>query len=130
VTKFQQQQADTTMSTSQRLWHAAYENLEKEGGTAQLVKSYVKILTGVLGDGLHDSAELNNPTRRQDCMKDLVRQGLARVADSSRIRLGVSDFAQYVLSAKAMIDLAVQNIPQAALPWAGVCIGLQVSMRT
>lgn len=130
MAEFQQQQADAAMSTSQRVWHASYESLEKGSDTAQLVKSYAKILMAVLGDGQHDSAELNDPTRRQDCMKDLVRQGLARVTTSTRIRQGVSDIAEYCLSAKAMIDLAIQNIPQAALPWAGVCIGLQVSMPT
>ncbi|KID82919.1 NACHT and WD40 domain protein [Metarhizium guizhouense ARSEF 977] len=125
----QQQQADAAMSTSQRVWHASYESLEKGSDTAQLVKSYAKILMTVLGDGQHDSAELNDPTRRQDCMKDLVRQGLARVSTSSRIRQGVSDIAEYCLSAKGMIDLAIQNIPQAALPWAGVCIGLQILLN-
>ena len=60
-------------------------------------------------------------------MRKLVEQGRARIATAYKITKGVGDVAKFVLSAKAMIDLAIQNIPQAALPWAGVCIGLQVS---
>jgi len=59
-------------------------------------------------------------------MRDLVQRGLKRITTASQIRRGVSNVAQFVLSAKGMIDIAIQNIPQAALPWAGVCIGLQV----
>ena len=60
-------------------------------------------------------------------MKKLVEEGQAKVSTPSKITKGVGDVAQFILSAKGMIDLAIQNIPQAALPWAGVCVGLQVS---
>ncbi|KAI0388306.1 hypothetical protein F5Y17DRAFT_453334 [Xylariaceae sp. FL0594] len=42
----------------------------------------------------------------------------------------VGEVADFVLSAKALVDLVLQSVPQAApaaLPWAGVCLGLQVS---
>ena len=73
------------------------------------------------------SAELKDPAKRQKYMEDLVKEGQSKVATASKITKGVGDVAQFVLSAKGMIDAAIQNIPQAALPWAGVCIGLQVS---
>jgi hypothetical protein len=60
-------------------------------------------------------------------MRKLVEQGRAKVAKAYKITKVAGDMAKFVLDAKAMIDLAIQNIPQAALPWAGVCIGLQVS---
>ena len=80
--------------------------------------------------GIDASTEPKDPTERQKHMRRLVEEGQARVATTAKITKGVGDVAQFVLSAKAMIDLAIQNIPQAALPWAGVCIGLQVSNRT
>jgi hypothetical protein len=124
------------LSTSQRLWNDAYDSLENDNDTAELVKSYMKTLTTVLkaekapdtsASGDSDvSAELKDPTTRQMHMKKLVEEGQAKVSTASKIMRGVGDVAQFILSAKGMIDLAIQNIPQAALPWAGVCVGLQV----
>lgn len=61
-------------------------------------------------------------------MKKLVEEGRAKIFTAAKITKGVGGVAQFILSAKEMIDLAIQNIPQAALPWAGVCIGIQVSI--
>jgi hypothetical protein len=73
--------------------------------------------------------ELKNPTERQKLMKKLVEEGQAKVEKPSKITKGVGDFADAILSAKPVVDIVLQ-IPQAApaaLPWAGVCIGLRVS---
>ncbi|KAL2270157.1 hypothetical protein VTJ83DRAFT_2341 [Remersonia thermophila] len=59
-------------------------------------------------------------------MMRLVEQGLARISGASKITSGVGDVADFVLSLKGIIDLAIQGVPQAALPWAGVCVGLQM----
>jgi hypothetical protein len=123
------------ISMSQRLWNAAYDSLEEGDDTAELVRSYVKILTKVLkAEEASDpsapddvSAELKDPTKRQTYMVSLVEEGRKKTATTSKITKGVSDVAQFILSAKGMVDAAIQNIPQAALPWAGVCVGLQVS---
>lgn len=130
-------QQTAALSTSQRLWNDAYDSLENDNDTAELVKSYMKTLTTVLkaekapgtsASGASDvSAELKDPTKRQMHIKKLVEEGQAKVSTPSKITKGVGDVAQFILSAKGMIDLAIQNIPQAALPWAGVCVGLQVS---
>lgn len=123
------------LPASQRLWNAAYDGLEKDDDTASLVTSYVKILTRVLAEGDTDTstsgadaaAELDDPTKRQAHMRILVDEGRKKVATSSKITKRVGDVVEYIQKAKGMIDVAIQNIPQAALPWAGVCIGLQVS---
>ena len=125
------------LSTSQRLWNDAYDSLENDNDTTGLIKSYMKTLTIVLKaekapdtstPGASDvSAELKDPTKRQMHMKKLVEEGQAKVSTASKITRGVGDVAQFILSTKGMIDVAIQNIPQAALPWAGVCVGLQVS---
>ncbi|KAI9640306.1 hypothetical protein NHQ30_011356 [Ciborinia camelliae] len=132
------QQQSTALSTSQRLWNAAYDRLEEDKDTAKLVRSYVETLTEVLkantpkivASGADDiSAELKDPAKRQKYLGDLVKEGQSKVAIPSKITKGVGDIAQFVLSAKGMIDAAIQNIPQAALPWAGVCIGLQILLN-
>jgi N-terminal domain of NWD NACHT-NTPase len=73
------------------------------------------------------STELKDPTKRQMHMTKLLEEGQAKVFTASNITKGVGDVAQFILSTKGLVDLAIQNIPQAALPWAGVCVGLQVS---
>ena len=70
---------------------------------------------------------MKDPVKRQETMQELVKSGRAKVEKSSKITQGLGDFANGVLQCKGLVDLAIQNIPQAALPWAGVCIGLQVS---
>ncbi|KAK0628670.1 hypothetical protein B0T17DRAFT_523403 [Bombardia bombarda] len=66
---------------------------------------------------------------RQQHMKELVQRGQEKISKASRITTGVGDVADFILSAKAMVDTVIQSVPQAApaaLPWAGVCIGLQI----
>ncbi|KAK3364118.1 hypothetical protein B0T25DRAFT_620386 [Lasiosphaeria hispida] len=125
----------TPPSPSQRLWDAAYNSLAEDENTAKLIRSYVETLEEVLGDkdskpsAADVSARLKDPNKRQTYMRKLVEDGQAKISTSSKITQGVGDVVQFVLSAKAMIDLAIQNIPQAALPWAGVCIALQILLN-
>jgi hypothetical protein len=130
ATEFVVQQTQA-ISTSQRLWNDAYDSLENDSETAELVRAYVKTLTTILtAEKAPDTSKLKDPIQRQIYMKKLVEDGQAKVSAASKITNAVGDVAQFILSAKGMIDLAIQNIPQAALPWAGVCIGLQVSSRS
>jgi len=63
------------------------------------------------------STELKDPTKRQIHMKKMLEEGQAKVFTASNITKGVGDVAQFILSAKRLVGLAIQNIPQAALPW-------------
>ncbi|KAJ4864454.1 WD domain, g-beta repeat domain-containing protein [Trichoderma breve] len=125
----------TKLSKSQRLWNTAYDSLEEDEDTAGLVTSYVKTLTTVLEarpdivSGAGAPANLKDPTMRQMFMKKLVEGGLAKISTPSKLTKGMGDVAQFIISAKGSIDAAIQNIPQAALPWAGVCIGLQILLN-
>jgi hypothetical protein len=125
------EQQTPSLSTSQRLWNTAYDNLESGGDSAELVRAYIEILRTVLATeaDADANASTEDPTERQIYMRKLVQDGQKKVASAAKITKGLGDAAHFVLSAKGMIDLAVQNIPQAALPWAGVCVGLQVSAR-
>ncbi|KAI0124172.1 hypothetical protein BJ170DRAFT_673988 [Xylariales sp. AK1849] len=122
-------------SISQRLWNAAYDSLADEEETAELIQSYVRTLTNVLDTqkaadpALDVSVELNDPIKRQAYMTRVVEEGRTKISTSSKFVKGIGDVAHFVLSAKDMIDKAIGNIPQAALPWAGVCIGLQILLN-
>ncbi|KAL2131012.1 hypothetical protein VTI74DRAFT_5671 [Chaetomium olivicolor] len=62
-------------------------------------------------------------------MRELVQRGQEKVSRASRVTTGVGEAADFILSAKKMVDLVLQSVPQAApaaLPWAGVCLGLQI----
>ncbi len=77
------------------------------------------------------TAEQKDPIQRQVHMQKLVKEGRARVVKASKITRGVGDFVEAILKVMPMVDGAIQGIPQAApaaLPWAGVCLGLQVSL--
>ena len=81
----------------------------------------METLDKVLGDrtgkpAVDVSATLKDPNQRQVHIRRLVEEGQAKISMLSRITQGVGDTVQFVLSAKAIIDLAIQNIPQTALP--------------
>lgn len=128
---------EPSSAISQRLWNAAYDSLENE--EKELVGSYLKTLDTILrleaskdpsSDPGDIAAKLKDPSQRQIYMQKLVKEGREKVAKTSKITKGVGDFVDTVLKVKPIVDFAIQSTPQAApaaLPWAGVCIGLQVS---
>lgn len=124
-----------SIPTSQRLWNKAYDSLENGSDTADFVQAYNNTLTKVLttgtspqisNAGIETSTMPKDHTKRQKYMRKLLEEGQVKVNKATMLKKGVGDIAQFFLSVKAMVDLAVQNVPQAALPWAGVCIGLEV----
>ncbi|PWI63943.1 hypothetical protein PCL_02564 [Purpureocillium lilacinum] len=127
-----EQQACATR-TSQRVWNSAYDSLKEDGNTATLVKLYVRTLNKVSGPG-NDAdngiaAGLDDPDTRQHVMKKFVEAGQAKIATSSRLTKGVGNVAEFIQRIKPIIDTAIANTSQAALPWAGVCVGLQILLN-
>lgn len=120
--------APQSATISERLWNIAYDSLADDENTAKLVKSYIKTLTDVIDPQRADiSDELNDPIKREAYMKRLVEEGRKKISISSKTTKNLGDAAKFILSAKDMVSEAIKNIPQAALPWAGVCVGLQVT---
>ncbi|KAH0599986.1 hypothetical protein MHUMG1_02777 [Metarhizium humberi] len=71
-------------------------------------------------------AELGDHTQRQKFMTMLVEDGKAKALKSQKIAETLGNVAGTLLSVKPIVD-AVLQIPQtapAALPWAGICVGL------
>ncbi|KAF3076958.1 hypothetical protein CFAM422_000570 [Trichoderma lentiforme] len=119
------EQQCTSPSKSQDLWNAAYESLAEDKDTAKLVRSYLTVLTTVLKTTLPGDEVLthvSDRTKRQDFMRKLVEEGQARlsVSTTSNVLNGVGAVAEFIDSVKGLVDAAVGNIPQAALPWAGI----------
>ncbi|KAH7124444.1 hypothetical protein EDB81DRAFT_912856, partial [Dactylonectria macrodidyma] len=135
---------------SQELWDKAYDMLESEHG--ELAEAYRNTLAKVLIlDKLEDvmakkatnasvttntldelradiSAKLKDQSMRQTHMEMLVEKGKNKVEKAWKISETIGDVAGTILSAKPAADIVLQ-IPQAApaaLPWAGVCLGLNI----
>jgi len=123
-------------SLSEELWNAAYDEIE--GADEDLVKSYALALKVYLNDQspnespLSDAeflAQFKDRAKRQTFMKSLLEEGKKRVARTVAVSNVVGSIAQAILRVKPAADV-VLTIPQAApaaLPWAGVCVGLEVS---
>ncbi|KAF5125980.1 Vegetative incompatibility protein HET-E-1 [Metarhizium anisopliae] len=126
---------DQALSKSQQLWNDAYDGLEDGGATSGIVQSYAETLTFAIAGGDEGkpgpematlATDLKDPVKRQAHMRDLVQKGREKFADDSKLAQTVGDVAGFVLQARGIIDVAIKNVPQAALPWAGVCVGLQI----
>ncbi len=77
------------LSTSQRLWNAAYDGLREDRETEELVKSYAKTVIQALQARPEDIAvsaeDLNDPGKRQILLEKLVKEGREKVARASKI---------------------------------------------
>ncbi|KAJ3579308.1 hypothetical protein NPX13_g1259 [Xylaria arbuscula] len=123
---------------SQRLWNNAFEILLQDKDTVDLVKKYLMILMKVLkseggedpsgASDLEDTilAKFQDREERQKHMRNIIEEGRRRIATTSKVAEGLSNAVGYIEGVKGLISAAIADIPQAALPWAGVCIGLQI----
>jgi hypothetical protein len=108
--------------------------LKDEHGS--LLLGYEKILShelngvewNTISESLETMIEQKNPVKRRLQMTQLIRAGLKKTKREANVKKGAGDAIQVVLSAKNMIDSVIQNVPQAALAWTGVCFALQVSL--
>jgi hypothetical protein len=124
---------------SQNVWDRAYDELADADDTKDLVEAYAKVIPETLKpedaeksteNGNEKAvAEMRNPNRRRELMQGAVEAGMKKIsnAKSTKALDAAGKVSGFILKLKEPIDLAISTNPQAALPWAGVCIGLQVS---
>ncbi|KAH8203360.1 hypothetical protein TruAng_002455 [Truncatella angustata] len=116
----------------ERLWHEAYDDLEKN--EPKVTQAFEKIIAAKLGQN-EPSTQLDQaaehvitaswkPTTVQ--MHKLVHDGLDRTEKTASVKQGLGNVLQAVQTARVLMNSAVQFVPQAAVAWAGVCLGLEV----
>lgn len=124
---------NVNISISERVWNRAFDELANDEATSRLVEDYVRIIpratnpdgSDTAGDDL--SGDMKDPVRRQMVLKEAIKAGQAKMAKAEKVTGAMGSVVKFVNKFKDVIDLAVSTNPQAALPWAGACIGLQVS---
>ncbi|KAK4245662.1 NACHT domain-containing protein [Corynascus novoguineensis] len=123
---------DAPTSLPAQLWDRAYYDLKQE--ETELVVAYEKILSRQLqgGPGLAvPESQLNiiaqnNPDARRRQMIQLIYAGLDRIERETKLKENLGVAVDVVQSAKNIITSAIHAIPQAALPWTGICVALEM----
>lgn len=126
-------EADSTISAlskSQTLWNEAYDRLKVDDAAKDVVASYETILLSVAQKQSPeidiDSFDLENPLGRQKFSKILLQHGMHRTSKMSSATQKIGDVTKFLQGITKTIDGAIQSIPQAAIPWVGVKIALEI----
>lgn len=114
--------ASVPVTLSEELWDRAYDLLKDE--EKKIVQKYERVLSQeLLPEG---SIEQRDHGKRRSQMKQLLQSGLQRTEKEAKRKESLGTIVQVVLSAKGMVDSAIQAVPQAAFAWAGIGLALQV----
>lgn len=116
-----------TLSTSEQCWNEAYNLIESDPATQDIVAAYIQSLSAAFGANL-DLDALNNSAKRFQMMRDFVEEARIKLSETSTTSKVVHNVLQFIDSIKTTIGSALSNVPQATLPWAGVCIVVQVRL--
>lgn len=120
----------STLSKSQILWSEAYDRLKADDQSKDVVASYETILLGVAKKQSPeisiDSVDLEDPVGRQKFSKLLLQHGKDRTSKLSNTTQKVGEVTKFLQGITKTIDGAIQSIPQAAIPWVGVKIALEI----
>ncbi|KAH6652126.1 NACHT domain-containing protein [Truncatella angustata] len=114
----------------ERLWATSFEELEKT--KPELVKAFRRVIytkvnqpnltpNGPLKHGEEDSRD---PTPEE--LERWIKDGLLRNERAASVQKGIGVVVQVVGPAKHIMNLVVQAVPQATIPWAGICLGLEI----
>lgn len=127
-----------TASIPERLWNRAYDQAKESD--ASIVDAYEKILSARLHEAAADISDASLPTdlelqqneiathpeKRRLQMRQLVEYGLRKTENDAKSKKGVEEGIQSVVAVKSAVDKAIQVSPEAAVPWVGACIALEV----
>ncbi|KAH8819814.1 hypothetical protein F5884DRAFT_865459 [Xylogone sp. PMI_703] len=125
--------SSSPLNISERLWNKAYDDIKQE--ESKLVDAYERLLSQELKTSDSDLEQLQrdensieqiDKVKRWSQMEQLVQTSLKKTERESEMKRTAGIFLQGFLSLKAGVGTALGAIPQAALPWAGVCFVMQM----
>ncbi|KAL6693057.1 hypothetical protein J3F84DRAFT_401621 [Trichoderma pleuroticola] len=110
------------------IWDRAYDALKTED--AALVQAYERILSSRL-QNTKVTAEVNvinqhDKEKRRSQMHQLVKDGLDKISQETKVKSLVGSVLQTVNLAQSIVTEVVKDVPQAAIPWAAVCLSLEL----
>lgn len=116
-----------------RLWNAAYDTVKE--ADQKLIDTYERILSSKLKEielGTNtESTATNNVAQDGDVrwaqMQTLAKHGLEQTEKAASIADKTTQGLQVISTVKGVVNSALQSVPQAAIAWASVCLGLEVS---
>ncbi|GKU11969.1 unnamed protein product [Fusarium langsethiae] len=123
-------------SLQERLWNQAYDELK--ANEPKLVEAYEKILSvklygndrsSVACESTENEIKGTRGTRRCQ-MQELVQKGLDWTQNQESIKRGIDEVLEVVRSVRGIVDKAIQAVPEAAIAWVGVCLGLEILSNT
>lgn len=114
----------------------AYDDLKIED--ASLVQAYERILSSMLQKNVDTTDEVmpeiniinqHDKEKRRGQMHQLVKDGLDKISQETKMKSLIGTVFQTVNLAQNLVTEAVKDVPQAALPWAAVCLSLEVGLQ-
>ncbi|KAF5022983.1 hypothetical protein F66182_4940 [Fusarium sp. NRRL 66182] len=111
----------------EELWNEAYDKLRDNGD--RYVAAYEEILVSELKNDNPGADTTSLGTSHQERwrnMQRLVEIGLAKTEKEAKIYGKVNDGLELFGTVRALVEPAVSAVPQAAIPWVGVCFVLEV----
>lgn len=125
----QQLDALPLRSPHERVWDEAYDKLKEN--EPKLAEAYEAIISAEIhrddDDSVSTSLESGTTDEsRHHRMKQMIQKGLERTEKDASIKQNLDKGLQVVQTVKEMIDRTVRAAPEAAIAWAGVCLGLEV----
>lgn len=125
---------EPTLPTLQtRLWNAAYDSIKE--ADPKLIDTYERILSSKLAelDLEADPEDAGGNSIGQDGekrsaqMQALAKHGLKQTEKAASVADKTTQALQVITTVKGVVSSALQSVPQAAVAWAGVCLGLEVN---
>lgn len=125
---------EPTLSTLQvQLWTEAYDAIKK--ADPKLIDSYERILSsklqelelGVDTEKTGDNSISHTGEERWVQMQAIAKYSLKQTEKASAVADKATQALKVITTIKGVVSSALQSVPQAAVVWTGVCLGLEVS---
>jgi hypothetical protein len=119
------------------LWETAYSLLKAQG--ANLVDTYERLLSAQLGNSNSSHTILASQTndieqddipKRLSQFKQIAEDGFARVQAKAWTQYGAREEDEIIVLLSDVISKALVAVDETAIPWVGICFGLEVTTES